>query len=535
MSRYTRSLSVILVVFIVFALTTGVLSMCRAASHDSRLGLTGAADPDSRDYYFGSDSTNFLQPDNRITIDFDKNGDATVLVRLHVKSYYPTGVGEFIEIPIPYPLEKVVVTQVSVSTSPDPVYVVIEAENQTIIRIEMESSPREVYVEAFYTVKELSDLSRYSIKLLLSSFTAEIAVNLMISNEQTWIIRESVKLSPLSSRDTYFLVNEEALPFALFLVLSNVNSKIIELSLETQTAPYSLVIIPYYALIAAATPSILFLLAVRIVAAITRRRRVGMVGLAYRNLSRRVGRLFLTILGVSIPAMLLVQILVQNTLAQKMLGPGASEGGWYLALILIISVVIGGFQVFNTVFSSVLERMRELGVMKAIGFNPSHIFQMVMAESTIIGLIAGLVGSFLAALLALFSAQVFYGLSIPNTVFSEIIAKTFGGTFFNNPFQINSAIAMFLIMAVNGLIAYMFPPEFQQHTELAMVVTFFLFLVLVRPTDPFTVGRIVELAPSLVANMLLGILFTTLLSIFAGSYVAYRAGKIRPSEAMRSV
>jgi hypothetical protein len=444
-------------------------------------------------------------------------------------------VGEFIEIPVPYPSERILVTQVSVSTSKNPTYTVIEAENQTTIRIEIENSPREVYVETLYKVKELSDLNRYSIRLLLSSFTAELAVNLMISNKETWITRESVRLSPSSSRDTYFLVNEEALPFALFLVLSNVNSRIIELSLETQTAPYSLVIIPYYALIAATTPSILFLTAVRIVAAITSGRRVGMVGLAYRNLNRRVGRLILTILGVSIPTMLLVQILVQNTLAQKMLGEGSSEGGWYLALILIISFVIGGFQVFNTVFSSVLERMRELGVMKAIGFNPSHIIQMVMAESAIIGLIAGLLGSFLAALLAILSAQVFYGLSIPNTVFAEIIAKTFGGTSFNNPFQRNSAIAMFLIMAINTVIAYMYPPEFDQHTELAMVMTFFLFLILVRPTDPFTVGRLVELAPSLVVNMLQGILFAMLLCISAGSYVAYKAGKTRPSEAMRSV
>ncbi len=535
MMRYQKSLSAILLVFVVLAFTTGFLSVCRASSPDLRLNSTDITDPSSQDYYFGSDSANFLQPDNRITIDFDENGDATVLLRLHVKSYYPTGVGEFIEIPIPYPPEMVFVTEVTISTSSQTGYTVIEAENQTTIRIEMENSPREAYVEILYKVKGLSDLGRYSIRFLLSRFTAELAVNLMISNKETWITRESVRLSPSSSGDTYFLVNEEALPFALYLVLSNVNSRIIELSLETQAAPYSLVIIPYYALIAAATPSILFLIAVSIVAVITRGRRVGMVGLAYRNLNRRLGRLILTILGVSIPTMLLVQILVQNTLAQKMLGQGVSEGGWYITLILIISVVIGGFQVFNTVFSSVLERMRELGVMKAIRFNPSHIIQMVMAESTIIGLISGILGSFFAALLAILSAQIFYGLSIPNTVFAEIIANTFGGNSFNNPFQRNSAIAMVLIIVVNTAIAYLYPPEFDQHAELAMVVTFFLFLILVRPTDPFTVGRLVELAPSLVANMLQGVLFAILLSISAGSYVAYKAGKTRPSEAMRSV
>jgi len=260
-----------------------------------------------------------------------------------------------------------------------------------------------------------------------------------------------------------------------------------------------------------------------------------MVVLAYRNLHRRVGRFVLTILGVGIPSMLLVQMLVQSTLAQKMVGSQTERGGWYIALILIISIVIGGFQVFNTVYSSVLERMRELGVMKAIGFTPSHIFKMVISESVIIGLVAGSFGSVLAGVLAAISAQVFYGLSIPNTEFSEIVARTFGGMDLNNPFLRNSSIAMFSSMIMNMIFAYLWPPEYETNSTFAMMSSFLLFLILVRPTDPFTVDRLVELAPILAANMWFGVLFATILSVLAGSYVAYKAGRIKPSEAMRHV
>jgi hypothetical protein len=535
MVKYRKSLSVLSLFLVIMVLIGSGFSICQAKNLESQSDPNVVDNQVQVPYYFGSDSTNYLQPDNRITINFDNNGDAEVLMRLHVKAYYPTGVGDLVEVPVPYPPDRVSVARVDVSRSTNPAYTVVGTENQTTIQIAMEDSPREVYVEVLYIVRGLSDLQDYSIRFLLSSFAAEVSLNLMIENKEAWIARDSVELTPSSSKDTYFLVNEEALPFAVFLVLSNVNSKVIELSLGTQAAPYSLEYIPFFALILAATPSTFFLILARIVVAITRRRRVGVIGLAYRNLHRRIGRLVLTILGVSIPTMLLVQMLVQSTLAQKMLGTGASEGGWYIALILLISVVIGGFQVFNTVYSSVLDRMRELGVMKAIGFNPSHIGRMVMAESTIIGIMAGLLGSFLAALLAILSAQVFYGLSIPNTVFAEMVANTFGGTSSNNPFTRNSAIAMVLIMVVNPLIAQMYPSDYDTHTELSMALTYFLFLVLVRPTDPFTVDRLVDLAPSLAVNMLQGILFTVLLSVSAGSYVAYRAGKIEPSEAMRSV
>lgn len=62
----------------------------------------------------------------------------------------------------------------------------------------------------------------------------------------------------------------------------------------------------------------------------------------------------------------------------------------------VIIMLLVGAGIFNSLFVSVMERLREFGVMLAIGFSPGHIFRLVMWESLFIG-ITGLVGSFLVA------------------------------------------------------------------------------------------------------------------------------------------
>ena len=520
---------------LVFLLFLTIASTCESLT-TSEAKSPNYFGTDSTNYYFGSDSTNPLYPDNRIMINVDNEGDATVLMKLHAKANYPNGVGDLIEILVPYPQDRVVVRKISISNSAEPDYKVIGAENQITIQVRVEGSPIEVYVEVLYLVRGVYDGREFDIKLLLSSYTTEISVNLMMmNNRETWINPISVELNPKPSRDTYFLISEEVLPFSVYIVLSNVNPKMIEYSLKTQAAPYGLEVVPYYAMIVSMIPAILSLLIARTTKIIGRRRRVGVVVLAYRSLYKRLGRFVLTILGVGIPAMLLVQTLIQNTLAQRMLGPENPSMEWYYVLILFISMVIGGFQVYNTIFSSVLERMKELGLMKAIGFNPAYIFKMVITESALIGLIAGFFGGLIGTVFTVISIQIFYGISLPDSVFVETVANSFGGISFNNPFLRNYVIALVLMTAIGMILAYLWPPEYNIGGVAFMIVSPILFFILLRPADPFTIDRLVEIAPTLAANILIGVLFTVILSITAGSYVAYRAGRIKPSEAMRHV
>ena len=66
-------------------------------------------------------------------------------------------------------------------------------------------------------------------------------------------------------------------------------------------------------------------------------------------------------------------------------------GGANFMKILIAVLIAAG--IFNTLFVSVTERMREFGIMLAIGYSPRDIHTMVMLESAWLGLVGLVVGS----------------------------------------------------------------------------------------------------------------------------------------------
>jgi putative ABC transport system permease protein len=67
----------------------------------------------------------------------------------------------------------------------------------------------------------------------------------------------------------------------------------------------------------------------------------------------------------------------------------------FLAGIAGISLLVGGVGVMNTMFTSVLERTKEIGVMKAVGAKNGHILSIFLIESGLMGLVGGIVGTLL--------------------------------------------------------------------------------------------------------------------------------------------
>jgi len=66
--------------------------------------------------------------------------------------------------------------------------------------------------------------------------------------------------------------------------------------------------------------------------------------------------------------------------------------GIFVGLVAGISIFVGGIGIINTMTTSVLERRKEIGIMKAIGAKNSHIFMMFFVESGLMGLMGGIVG-----------------------------------------------------------------------------------------------------------------------------------------------
>ncbi|MDD2444569.1 MAG: ABC transporter permease [Candidatus Nanoarchaeia archaeon] len=65
-----------------------------------------------------------------------------------------------------------------------------------------------------------------------------------------------------------------------------------------------------------------------------------------------------------------------------------------------ISVLVGAVGIANTMYTSVLERTREIGVMKAIGATNFSITKIFLFESVLLGLIGGIIGMFIGFLFA---------------------------------------------------------------------------------------------------------------------------------------
>jgi len=57
-----------------------------------------------------------------------------------------------------------------------------------------------------------------------------------------------------------------------------------------------------------------------------------------------------------------------------------------------ISILVGGIGILNSMFTSVLERTKEIGIMKSIGATNPNIFSIFLVESGLLGLIGGLLG-----------------------------------------------------------------------------------------------------------------------------------------------
>ncbi len=76
-----------------------------------------------------------------------------------------------------------------------------------------------------------------------------------------------------------------------------------------------------------------------------------------------------------------------------------------LAGIAAISLLVGGVGVMNTMYTAVLERTREIGVMKAVGAKNSSILKLFLIESGLLGLFGGALGTLFGVGLSLIAGH----------------------------------------------------------------------------------------------------------------------------------
>jgi putative ABC transport system permease protein len=83
--------------------------------------------------------------------------------------------------------------------------------------------------------------------------------------------------------------------------------------------------------------------------------------------------------------------------------------------IAAISLIVGGIGIMNTMYTAVLERTREIGVMKSVGATNSDILSIFLIESGLLGFVGGVIGILIGISFSKvieFGAKIVFGSSI---------------------------------------------------------------------------------------------------------------------------
>ena len=114
----------------------------------------------------------------------------------------------------------------------------------------------------------------------------------------------------------------------------------------------------------------------------------------------------------------------------------------FVILIALISVIVSTINTANSMITSVLERYKEIGVLKAMGARNSSIFEIFLFESAFLGLVAGIAG-------------VIFGWAI--SALGGVILKNLGWGFLQPYFSIYLFAGLILFAGITGAISGVFP------------------------------------------------------------------------------
>jgi len=112
----------------------------------------------------------------------------------------------------------------------------------------------------------------------------------------------------------------------------------------------------------------------------------------------------------------------------------------FIVIIALISVFVGAIGIVNTMTTSVMERRKEIGIMKAVGAKNSQIFYQFLIESGLLGMVGGMFGVLFGTLISFFGTM-----AIGNYIGSSVNVTI------NWILIILVLIASFLIGAISGI------------------------------------------------------------------------------------
>ncbi len=116
----------------------------------------------------------------------------------------------------------------------------------------------------------------------------------------------------------------------------------------------------------------------------------------------------------------------------------------FLVIVASISLLVAGIGIINTMVMSVMERTREIGVLRALGFSQRHIALIFLTEATLIGVIGGVAGILLGIMLSTSMGGIFQGMVPREITYRPLITPTL-------------ILTSFLFAVIVGLLSGLYP------------------------------------------------------------------------------
>lgn len=124
----------------------------------------------------------------------------------------------------------------------------------------------------------------------------------------------------------------------------------------------------------------------------------------------------------------------------------------FLSAIATISLIVGAIGIMNTMFTSVLEKTREIGILKALGAKNRDILVIFLLNAAIIGIIGGIFGIILGII-----ASSYISVLAGGTTTGGMGGGGFGRIFSSSYVSLTLIIEVFLVSIFVGLISGAIP------------------------------------------------------------------------------
>ncbi len=458
----------------------------------------------------------------RIIVKIFENGSA--LVTMDLFPTFITGQTGPLNISLPYIIDQLKIIRVScIPIQHFMNFRTFPSINDT--KVEVYLLHPQAYIELVYLLDDVLDLGEGVVEFRFSETVHIKELHLRMELPERYGVNyPSARISPPSSLQTYQLP-VLALSGQSNLVVEMSNIKAVTISIRFKVKRIDirkdLLTLLESLLLSVGIPSLIFLVP-RIYG-----ERLNIFTLALKNNLRRREKFYINLFGVSTTISLISSILVQSRVIRSIIqsmgeGPIPSVGP-YMYLLIGITLLIGGFLVFETNLSSVLARKVELAILKAIGFDTMGITKMVLVEGIFLGLVSGIVGSLTGALFAIFPY-----VKLTNYYRAPPISKLqeqVGGVF------------LLLAPAISLVLGKIYLKRWRSTVKMAFIALLlniiqFYFRYVLRP---FVDIPLLSTVPLMMTYCTISVIIALAFITIAVLYPSIKAGITKPMEMMRSV